>query len=78
MNQKIKCALCGIVTRNEWRKGNFDAIEIEVKMVTGKSYPECGEGLNTTINICPDCFVEKLVPWVESQGGKPKVTKWDW
>ena len=47
-------------------------------MKTGSNYPEGGSGEETTIDICPDCFKDKLIPWVESFGGKPTVKEWNW
>lgn len=72
------CDLCGDATQTGWRRGQFDAAETEVRMRTGESYPDNGGGDDTTIDICPKCFAEKLIPWVKSQGGNPTTKPWDW
>ena len=74
---EIKCDLCGFITRRLWKSDMFDATESEVRLKTGEQYPEGGSGKEITVDICPDCFVSKLIPWVESQGGKPQTKEWD-
>lgn len=75
---ETKCDLCGTTTRNEWCKNSYDAVESDVRLKTGTSYPEGGSGEETTIDICPDCFKSKLIPWVVAQGGQPTTKEWDW
>lgn len=74
---ETKCDLCGKTTTNDWKTSAFDAIETEISMRTGDRYPEGGFGEFTEIDICPDCFTGKLIPWVQSQGGEPTVKEWD-
>ena len=75
---ETKCDLCGKTTKSNWKDGSFDATETEIRMKTGSSYPEGGSGEETEIDICPDCFTSKLIPWVQSQGGEPTTKEWDW
>jgi len=75
---ETKCDLCGKTTATEWKKNSGDATEVEVRLKTGWSCPDGGSGEETTIDICPDCYTSKLIPWVESQGGKPTKKEWDW
>ena len=75
---ETKCDLCGKTTKSEWKNGSFDATETEIRLRTGSSYPEGGGGEETEIDICPDCFTSKLIPWVQAQGGKPTTKEWDW
>lgn len=44
----------------------------------GDSYPEGGSGTITEVDICPDCFQNKLVPWLELQGATIKEKDWEW
>lgn len=74
----IVCDICKKTTKNGWREGWYDAFESSIWMKTGSSFPEGGSGEETTIDICPDCFKEKLIPWVKSFGGEPTVKCWDW
>lgn len=69
---KTLCDLCG----NEIKSGCYDAEDVEVMHRSGCSYPEGGWGKETTIDMCGQCFEEKLVPWVIEQGGKPDVRDW--
>lgn len=75
---ETKCDLCGKTTKSEWKDGSFDALEVEVRLKTGSSYPDGGSGDETTVDICPECFRTKLIPWVESHGGKATTKEWDW
>lgn len=34
-------------------------------------------GIDIEIDLCPDCFIKKLVPWIKSFGGKPRESEWD-
>lgn len=73
---ETKCDLCGKVTKSEWKSDCYDQTETEVSLRTGSSYPDGGSGEEITIDICPDCFTEKLIPWVKSQGGNPTTEEW--
>ena len=75
-----RCDLCEESTteKRDWGKDHYDVEETEVRYKTGANYPEGGSGEETTIDICPKCFTEKLIPWVKSQGGEPTVKEWDW
>jgi len=59
-------------------KSSFDATETEVRFKAGQNYLDAGFGDETTIDICPECFTGKLVPWVKAQGGEPTTKPWDW
>jgi hypothetical protein len=77
---ELLCDLCGSKTdvRSPWVKDRFDAVEVEVRLREGESYPEGGHGSETIIDLCPTCFKEKLIPWVQDQGGKVRTKEWDW
>jgi hypothetical protein len=74
---ETKCDLCGSTTITGWKRDQFDALEVDVKLKTGSAFPITGRGEEISIDICPDCFTTKLVPWVQSQGGKPTATAWE-
>jgi RNA polymerase subunit RPABC4/transcription elongation factor Spt4 len=76
--ESITCDLCGDTTTSEWRKNSFDAVDTTIHMREGTQYPECGSFKDTEIDICPKCFKEKLIPWVESHGGEPTVVESDY
>jgi hypothetical protein len=74
---KIVCDLCGATGNQGWRGGGWERrdseVSIAVKLKEGYAYPEGSMGSNTTLDICPECFESKLIPWFVSQGGKPIV-----
>jgi len=80
----VTCDICGkAANRYDWGTGSYQIddidVSIEVKRREGESYPEGGSGTEVVIDVCPDCFVKKLVPWVESHGhAKIETTEWDW
>jgi len=74
--KEIECDLCHRVKEGgSWKKEYGDVSESTVKLETGWTSRDCGEVEETTIDICPDCFVAKLIPWVESHGGQATVTR---
>lgn len=81
---KVLCDLCGQDVNRDWNGRSsyeFDdvTVEIEIKRREGTNYPEGGDGTEVVIDVCPDCFVKKLVPWVESHGHtKIETSEWDW
>jgi hypothetical protein len=81
---KVTCDICGKdANRDSWGSSSyeFDEVEVEitVKRREGENYPEGGSGTEAVIDVCPDCFVKKLVPWVESHGhAKIETSEWDW
>jgi uncharacterized protein (DUF2225 family) len=80
---EVSCDLCGKVGRyGDWESSNWEVaeseIEIEVRYKDGASYPDGGSGQKYNVDICPECFKDKLIPWLESQGCKAKFEDWDW
>jgi len=74
---KTVCDLCGVETN---RAGNWPSEtgdnwnETTIEAEIGWNYGHEGASYKrTTVDICPKCFMEKLIPWVESLGGKPTV-----
>lgn len=75
---RITCDLCAKTSNADWDEDTYEVLETEVRCKTGNEYPEGGSGTEVTIDICPACFTEKLVPWVKEQGGEPTTKDWDW
>lgn len=71
----VTCDICGEKIN---RSDGYEVNEIEVRHKTGTSYPECGSGEETSVDMCGKCFDEKLVPWLRSQGAEPRTEEWDW
>lgn len=78
----MKCELCPATSR-DWRNwpggddGGYSVNQTEVEMRTGYSYPECSSTTTVTLDICPECFKTKLLPWFKSLGGTPREEKSD-
>jgi uncharacterized protein (DUF2225 family) len=76
----LTCDLCGLKIYqrfNNWDKGFLIVAETKVSMKTGNTYPEGGSVTEVGVDICPDCFNEKLIPWLKSQGAKITETEYD-
>lgn len=69
------CDLCK--KKIEWR-GSYVVDEVEVRHKTGSHYPEGGMGEETRVDLCGDCFDNKLLPWLQSQGCPAHTRDWDW
>jgi hypothetical protein len=81
---KRECDLCGKVSfgdEREWDRGSWDVnctiISIKIEQREGYSYPEGGSGELYNIDLCPNCFKDKLIPFLISQGAKIKQEDWD-
>lgn len=66
------CDIC----RKTSKLSGYEFEEVEVKYNIGSRYPDGGMGTLTEVDLCPDCFNEKLIPWLETQGATPTVTDW--
>lgn len=79
------CDLCGVKGEPsydgevEWEnKIDHDEVKTWVALAKGYSYPDGGSWERLTFHICPTCFRDKLVPWVEGQGAKRTTTQNDY
>ena len=77
-----KCDLCGKIGADSWGGGCYEVLETEMTVTIiqkeGNSYPEGGTGTEYEIDLCPDCFKSRLVPWLISQGANIQENEWDW
>lgn len=76
-----KCDLCGFETYakdEKWSTSPYNILETEVKIKEGKNYPEGGDWVEKFFDICPQCFKEKLIPWLENQGVKINIKEYDY
>jgi hypothetical protein len=65
---KIICDICKSETLNEWKTNKNNNIESEIRLEIGHDYYDGGSFGKYEINLCPDCFKDKLIPFVESAG----------
>jgi hypothetical protein len=68
------CDLCGSKLESE----PYEVNHVEVCHKKGFNYPESGSGVETSFDICGNCFQEKLVLWLMTQGAKPQIEEWEW
>jgi hypothetical protein len=78
------CDLCGKKTKSaiEWSENRYEVneteISVNIKQKEGSNYPEGGNGTEYEVDLCPDCFKDKLVPWLQAQGAQIEKKDWDW
>ncbi len=48
------------------RDGAFGVLDTEVSIEEGTNYPGDYDVSEIEYDICPTCFKEKLIPWIES------------
>jgi hypothetical protein len=76
---KTQCDLCKKEgPRHNWSDECYYRETTELTLREGTTYPDGGSGTEIRVDICPSCFREKLVPWLESQGAKVAEEDWDW
>ncbi len=79
----ITCDICHTKYKDDnwnadWYKLNETEISITIRHKQGDQYPEGGSGTEMTIDICPKCFTEKLIPWIKSFGTELKEKEWNY
>lgn len=81
---EIKCDMCGGVSKShqnynyDWYGDRFDINYATIEYKTGSSYPEGGHSTTVLCDICPNCFITKVRPWIESQGVTMREEECDW
>jgi hypothetical protein len=77
------CDLCGAESNRcaDWESSSYTVAETEMSVTvthrSGLSYPEGGSGTEIEIDLCPKCFQDRLIPWLESQGATIEARDWD-
>lgn len=69
----VCCDLCGAKGLSDpfgsdWAKKQYEVATTNISYEVGDRYPECGGTIIHSVDLCPTCFMERLVPWLESQG----------
>ena len=74
------CDLCGerVGGDDGWGEGLYDVEEVEISYETGSNYPDGRDTHKISYDICPDCFQNKLQPWLKSQGAEPREEDIGW
>ena len=77
----ITCDICGRDSPciDGWEEEPYEKLDTEVSFRKGDCFPDDGfTGDTYSIDVCPECFVDKLIPWVESFGKTKIVPKGGW
>lgn len=74
-----QCDLCKVDSKSEeWGGGTYEVNDTQLTVTalckTSKPY----SGTEYEIDLCPACFKDKLVPWLQSQGADIKAKGWHW
>lgn len=83
----ISCGLCGVVLYTpapfgkpvlnpNIRKAYGSAAHVQVSLTAGENDTDINAGETYSYDICPQCFEEKLKPWLEGQGALMNVKQW--
>lgn len=74
-----ECDICKKRTDGRgWKEHSYSVVDIDISMRTGDEYPSGGSGDVISFDVCPDCFENKLIPWMQAQGAEPTIKEWDW
>lgn len=78
------CDICGCKAEggDEWSGSIYDIedteVTIKIQYETGTRYPDNGWSKKYEIDICPRCFKDKLMAWLEEQGVNITEIETDW
>jgi hypothetical protein len=77
---RVVCDFCDAETDDPecWppQSGQYCINQVTIQLKTGENYIETKHGKTLTIDMCPKCFLEKLIPWFESQGIEVREEIW--
>ena len=78
--EKLICDICKKETESGWRNGCFDTTDTTIEYKTGSYYGhyEGGSEEKIEFDICPECFMNKLIPALKNLGAEPTITERDW
>lgn len=66
-HEYLECDICKERTHREhWGKGYNEKVETTVEIETGEYYSDESFGHVLSLDICPECFKTKLIPFLES------------
>lgn len=76
----ITCDLCKKKSPDMgWtEEGSCYEKETKVQMRTGRNLSQGSFGKLIEFDICPECFIDKLVPALKEMGAQPTEEQWEW
>ena len=80
---ETSCDLCGKIAKNGgWESSAYEVNEVDVSVSVhhkeGKTYPDAGWGTKIDVDMCPDCFRNVLVPFLNEKGANVQIKEWDY
>jgi uncharacterized protein (DUF2225 family) len=75
----VECDFCHTIYKGEgWGKDGYKKAETNISYLWGTFYPDDCNGSEIEVDICPTCFMEKLVPWMKEQGVHIVKSEFPW
>lgn len=71
---RTECDICHQKIDDE-RRG-LDDVTIEHRF-SDNYWPEGGDGIDTTFDVCAECWKVHIVPFMKSLGAEPQIKEWD-
>lgn len=77
---RIKCGLCGLEPPpgGTWDPGAYDVLAVDVKITAATRPKNGGKTEQTIFDVCPWCFLDKVVPFLVAAGARPRTLQIDW
>lgn len=69
---RTTCDFCGrdVEKVSEKENGSYDYTRIKVDAKIGATYPEGDSRQGYRVDVCSECFIQKLIPAIKSAGGE--------
>lgn len=77
---KIVCDSCKRENHgDDWRSGasTYEVLKTKIQLHTGHAWPGDYDVTIREVDLCPECFMEKLVPFLESIGAPLRESRED-
>ena len=79
---RTTCDLCGAIAKSgNWDSSSYSVADVEVEVTVhqkeGVAHQDGGWGTELTVDMCPKCFNETLIPFLRSKGAKIEERTWD-
>ena len=65
-----------VILNPRFRERFGTALDVRVELCSGEENLDGGAGETKGFDLCPECFEERLSPWLEQQGAIARVKSW--
>ena len=69
---------CDICNKKIKDSDGYTSNEVEIRYERSSGTPDGGETKTTEIDMCVNCFENKLIPWLKSYGAAPRIRESEW